>query len=330
MQRMRPPRKRSRVRMRLIVSVLRSPSRCSICRWGICSAGRCPGFLLGPATNMHGVRRSRSCCCSLPVVFVNFKFFRVGFKTLCPRRAEHGLAHRARLRGGHGIRRCTRMYRIGCGHGAMGDVRRGACGRLWTCTSRAAAMILTLITLGKYFEARAKGRTTDAIATLMDLAPKDGRARIRRRHPGADPGRRRARGRRVGGARGGEGVPVDGVVVAGAASVDESAITGESGAGRQARLATPVTGATVSQSRAGSPCGPTRVGADTTLAGIIRLVDEATSSTKAPIEKIADQHKPACSCPSSSSSRLCTFARMDGAGGGCARVGAARTPSRCS
>ena len=146
-----------------------------------------------------------------------------------------------------------------------------------------AGLILTLITLGKFFEARAKGRTTGAIEALMNLTPKtavverDGKEET---VSAADV--------HVGDilvVRAGSAIPVDGVVVEGESSVDESAITGEAIPVEKSPGAH-VTGATVSvggwfkmQAQA--------VGDDTTLAGIIRLVDEATSS-KAPIERRAD------------------------------------------
>lgn len=146
-----------------------------------------------------------------------------------------------------------------------------------------AGLILTLITLGKFFEARAKGRTTGAIEALMNLTPKtavverDGKEET---VSAADV--------HVGDilvVRAGSAIPVDGVVVEGESSVDESAITGEAIPVEKA-VGAHVTGATVSvggwfkmQAQA--------VGDDTTLAGIIRLVDEATSS-KAPIERRAD------------------------------------------
>ena len=146
-----------------------------------------------------------------------------------------------------------------------------------------AGLILALITLGKFFEARAKGRTTGAIEALMNLTPKtavverDGREET---VSAADV--------HVGDilvVRAGSAIPVDGVVVEGESSVDESAITGEAIPVEKA-VGAHVTGATVSvggwfkmQAQA--------VGDDTTLAGIIRLVDEATSS-KAPIERRAD------------------------------------------
>ena len=147
-----------------------------------------------------------------------------------------------------------------------------------------AGMILTLITLGKYFEARAKGRTTDAITALMDLAPKT--ATVVR--DGAEvivPTEQVQVGERVI-VRAGESIPVDGVVVEGTALVDESAITGES-VPVEKTVGSQVTGANVSN-KGWFAMEARAVGDDTTLASIIRLVDDATSS-KAPIERMADK-----------------------------------------
>ena len=146
-----------------------------------------------------------------------------------------------------------------------------------------AGLILTLITLGKFFEARAKGRATGAIEALMSLTPKtavverDGKEET---VSAADV--------RVGDilvVRAGSAIPVDGVVVEGESSVDESAITGEAIPVEKA-VGAHVTGATVSVG-GWFKMQVQAVGDDTTLAGIIRLVDEATSS-KAPIERRAD------------------------------------------
>ena len=239
-----------------------------------------PGFLLG-GRNIMAFGLTQLLLLA-PVVFVNFKFFRVGFKTLfrgAPN-MDSLIALGSTAATVYGV---YALYRIAYALGA-GDVH-GAHAAGMDLYFESAAMILTLITLGKYFEARAKGRTTDAIATLMDLAPKTA---VRVSADGtqeqilADD----VREGDVLAVRAGEGVPVDGVVVDGTASVDESAITGESVPVDKAP-GDPVTGATVSRTGYFT-MRATRVGDDTTLAGIIRLVDEATSS-KAPIEKIADR-----------------------------------------
>lgn len=217
----------------------------------------------------------------LPVVFVNFKFFCVGFKTLV-----HGapnmdslIALGSTAASAYGI---YAIYKIGIALGA-GDLHAAHMAAM-DLYFESAAMILTLITLGKYFEARAKGKTTDAIAKLVDLAPKEA-VRL------ADGVEERVpvEAVRVGdvlAVRAGEGVPVDGTLLEGSGTLDESVITGES-VPVDKRPGDRVTGATLN-STGWFTMRADRVGDDTALAGIIRLVDEATS-TKAPIEKIADK-----------------------------------------
>lgn len=147
-----------------------------------------------------------------------------------------------------------------------------------------AGTILVLITLGMYFEARAKGKTTSAISALMDLAPKT--ATVLREGVETQVSTDDVVVGDVIVVRAGEVVPVDGVVVEGSAAIDESAITGESIPAEK----TPgdgVTGSTVSH-RGWFTMRASAVGDDTTLSSIIRLMDEATSS-KAPIERQADR-----------------------------------------
>ena len=147
-----------------------------------------------------------------------------------------------------------------------------------------AAMILTLITVGKMLEARAKGRTTDALKGLMRLAPKtavilrDG-AEITVPVQQVQPGDLFV-------VRPGESVPVDGTVVKGEGAVDESALTGESVPVDKA-AGDAVSAATINKSGF-LTCRATRVGADTTLSQIIRMVSDA-AATKAPIAKVADK-----------------------------------------
>ena len=217
----------------------------------------------------------------LPVVFVNFKFFRVGFKTLF-----HGapnmdslIALGSTAATVYGI---YAIYKIGIALGA-GDLHAAHLAAM-DLYFESAAMILTLITLGKYFEARAKGKTTDAIAKLVDLAPKEATRLVDGREERVAVEAVRAGD--VLAVRAGEGVPVDGTLLEGSGTVDESVITGES-VPVDKRPGDAVTGATVNRT-GWFTMRADRVGDDTTLAGIIRLVDEATS-TKAPIEKIADK-----------------------------------------
>ncbi len=147
-----------------------------------------------------------------------------------------------------------------------------------------AAMILALITVGKMLEARAKGKTTDALAGLMALAPKT--ATVLRDGAEVTVSIEAVKKGDVFIVRPGEHIPVDGVVVEGGSAVNESALTGES---------IPVdksVGNTVSSGTVNASgflkCEATRVGEDTTLSQIVRMVSDA-SATKAPIAKIADK-----------------------------------------
>ena len=146
-----------------------------------------------------------------------------------------------------------------------------------------AAMILTLITVGKMLEARSKGKTTDALKSLMKLAPKT--ATLLR--DGAEVSVPIAQVKKgdLFVVRPGENIPVDGIVLEGSSAVNESALTGESIPVDKAE-GDKVSAATTNQSGF-LKCEATRVGEDTTLAQIIRMVSDA-ASTKAPIAKIAD------------------------------------------
>ena len=146
-----------------------------------------------------------------------------------------------------------------------------------------AAMILTLITVGKMLEARSKGKTTDALKSLMKLAPQT--ATLLRE--GAEVTVPIAQVKKGGlfVVRPGENIPVDGLVLEGSSAVNESALTGESIPVDKA-AGDKVSAATTNQSGF-LKCEATRVGEDTTLAQIIRMVSDA-AATKAPIAKIAD------------------------------------------
>ncbi len=147
-----------------------------------------------------------------------------------------------------------------------------------------AAMILALITLGKMLEARSKGKTTDALRALMDLAPKTAIV-IRDGKEVAVPVEDVKKGD-VFVVRPGERVPVDGVIIDGHSAVDESALTGES-IPVEKNIGDSVSAGTVNQSGF-VKCEATRVGEDTTISQIIRMV-EGAAATKAPIAKIADK-----------------------------------------
>ena len=217
----------------------------------------------------------------LPVVAINFKYYRQGFKTLL-----HGSPNMDSLIAlGSGASLAYGVYALykiafGFGHGDLAMVEQFTHDLYF----EGAGTILTLITLGKFFEARAKGRTSDAINKLLNLAPKT--ATVLR--GGAEvvlPVEEVQKGDLLV-VKAGESVPVDGVLVEGSASVDESAITGES-IPVDKQPGDRLIGATVSRSGY-CKMRAEKVGDETALSQIIRLVDEATSS-KAPIAKLADK-----------------------------------------
>ena len=146
-----------------------------------------------------------------------------------------------------------------------------------------AAMILTLITVGKMLEARSKGKTTDALKSLMKLAPKT--ATLLRDGAEVTVPIEQVQKGDIFVVRPGENIPVDGIVLEGISAVNESALTGESIPVDKA-AGDKVSAATTNQSGF-LQCRATRVGEDTTLAQIIRMVSDA-AATKAPIAKIAD------------------------------------------
>ena len=151
-----------------------------------------------------------------------------------------------------------------------------------------AAMILTLITVGKMLEAKSKGKTTDALKSLMKMAPKtavliegNSSSRTEKTVPVEEvkPGDLFA-------VRPGDSIPVDGIVIEGQSAVNEAALSGES-LPVEKQAGSKVSAATINTSGY-LVCEATRVGEDTTLAGIIRMVSDA-AATKAPIAKIADK-----------------------------------------
>ncbi|AJC11902.1 hypothetical protein JI75_03680 [Berryella intestinalis] len=218
----------------------------------------------------------------VPVLAVNFRFFRTGFRSLA-RRAPNMDSLIALGSGASTVYGVYALFQIQY-HLGLGHLDKAVMAGM-DLYFESAAMILTLITLGKYFEARAKLRTTDALSSLMELAPKTGERLCADGSTECVPVERICVGDRLV-VRSGAAVPVDGAIVEGAGAFDESAITGESVPAEKA-AGDPVIGATICASgyvvmRA------ERVGDDTALAGIVRLVDEATS-TKAPIEQFADK-----------------------------------------
>ena len=147
-----------------------------------------------------------------------------------------------------------------------------------------AAMILALITVGKMLEARSKGKTTDALRSLMNLAPKT--ANVIRGGEEMTVGIEEVRKGEIFVVRPGENIPVDGIVLEGETAVNESALTGES-IPADKTVGSAVSAATINQSGF-IRCEATRVGEDTTLSRIIKMVESA-AATKAPIAKVADK-----------------------------------------
>ena len=217
----------------------------------------------------------------LPILIANQKYFKNGFKTLWHRspNMDSLIAIGAGAAILYGI---FAIYRIGyaMGHGDMAVVHQYAHDLYF----ESAGTILTLITIGKYLETKSKGKTSEAITKLLNLAPKtvtvvrDGVEQV---VDAADVGKGE-----IFLVKPGESVAVDGIVLEGKSSFDESAITGESiPVPKQEGDA--IVSASINKSgliRAKA----TKVGEDTTIAQIIRLVEEASSS-KAPIAKMADK-----------------------------------------
>lgn len=217
----------------------------------------------------------------LPIAYVNRKYFQVGFKTLL-RRAPNMDSLIAIGSGAALVYGVYAIFKIsyGLGHNQADIAER----YMMELYFESAATILTLITLGKYLETRSKGRTTEAIAKLMDLAPKTATV-LRGGQETEIPVEEVAVGDILI-VRPGQSIPVDGVIVEGSSSVDQSALTGES-IPVEKQPGDPVAAATINQS--GSfRFRAQKVGDDTTLAKIIELVRDASSS-KAPIAKLADR-----------------------------------------
>ena len=215
------------------------------------------------------------------VMVINQKFFINGFK---------GLLHRApnmdtlvALGSAASFVYSTYALFAMSGRMAAGDAS-GAAHYLHEFYFESAAMILALITVGKMLEARSKGKTTDALKSLMKLAPKT--AVLERVGQEITVPIEQVRKGDVFLVRPGESIPVDGIVLEGESAVNEAALTGESIPADK----TPgdaVSAATVNQSGF-LRCEATRVGEDTTLSQIVKMVSDA-AATKAPIAKIADR-----------------------------------------
>lgn len=217
----------------------------------------------------------------LPIVFANQKYFRNGFSSLF-----HGhpnmdslIAMGASAAIAYGL---FALYRIGygLGHSELDVVEQYSMDLYF----ESAGTILTLITLGKYLETKSKGKTSEAITKLMDLAPKTALV-LRDGQEVEIPVEQIVTGDVIA-VKPGASIPVDGVILEGATSIDESAITGES-IPVEKKAGDAVVSATVNKAGA-FRFRATKVGEDTTISQIIRLVEEASAS-KAPIAKLADQ-----------------------------------------
>ena len=238
-----------------------------------------PGFFTGTQNAL--VSALAQLLLTVPIIFINRHFYQSGFKSLF-----HGAPNMDSLvaigSGAALVYGLFAMFRMayGFGHGDMELVHEYAHALYF----ESAAMILTLVTVGKYLEARSKAKTSDALDKLMDLAPKTAVV-LRNGEEVTIPAEQVAAGDIVV-IRPGEGIPVDGVVLEGHGYVDQAAITGES-IPVEKNPGDTVISATINKN--GSfQFQASKVGEDTTLSQIIRLVDEASNS-KAPIARLADK-----------------------------------------
>lgn len=218
---------------------------------------------------------------ALPVLIINKKFFTGGFKAFL-NKAPNMDSLVAVGSGAALIYGIFAIYKMayGMGHGDMETVRLFA-GDLYF---ESAAMILTLVTLGKFLEANAKGKTSQAITKLMNLRPKTALV-IRNGNEEEIPVEEIVKGDLIL-IKPGFSIPVDGIIVEGNSSVDEAAITGESLPVEKA-AGDKVVSASINLSGTFT-FKAERVGDDTTLSQIIALVEEASAS-KAPVSKLADK-----------------------------------------
>lgn len=218
----------------------------------------------------------------LPVLYVNKSYFSNGFKSLF-----HGSPNMDSLIAiGSSAAILYGVYAIykigfGMGHADMQMVHTYSMDLYFETSS----MILALITLGKFLEAQSKGKTTAAIERLLMLAPKMANIRLADGSEQQIPTEQVQLGNLVV-VRPGESIPVDGVIVEGGSSIDESALTGES-IPVEKSVGSRVTGATINKTGF-FVFEADKVGENTALAQIVRLVEEASSS-KAPISKLADK-----------------------------------------
>ena len=231
-----------------------------------------PGFLLGMENAF--VFAFTQFLLLLPVLIVNGRYFRVGFRNLLKGspNMDSLIAIGSGAAAVYGIYAIYKIG-IGMGHGDMETVHTF----MMDLYFESAGMILALITLGKTLEARAKGKTSDAITKLMNLAPRV--ATVERNGQELQVPIEDVQLGDILIVKAGESIPVDGTVVDGNASVDESALTGES-IPVEKHIGDKVIGATVSKSGF-LKMQATQVGDDTTLAQIIRLVGDGINDAPA-------------------------------------------------
>ena len=218
---------------------------------------------------------------TLPIMYVNRKYYITGFKTLF-----HGAPNMDSLIAiGSGAAFAYGIIAIYCiGYGLGHGDKEFAHSYMMNLYFESAAMILALITLGKFLESRAKGKTSQAIENLIDLSPKT--AVVIRDGKEVTVGVDDVQIGEIVVVKAGQSVPLDGVIVEGNGAIDESAITGESIAVEK-NVGDKVIGATINKSGY-FKFKVEKVGEDTALSQIIHLVEEASAS-KAPIAKLADK-----------------------------------------
>ena len=218
---------------------------------------------------------------TLPIMYVNRKYYITGFKTLF-----HGAPNMDSLIAiGSGAAFAYGIIAIYCiGYGLGHGDKEFAHSYMINLYFESAAMILALITLGKFLESRAKGKTSQAIEKLIDLSPKT--AVVIRDGKEVTVGVDDVQIGEIVVVKAGQSVPLDGVIVEGNGAIDESAITGESIAVEK-NIGDKVIGATINKSGY-FKFKVEKVGEDTALSQIIHLVEEASAS-KAPIAKLADK-----------------------------------------
>lgn len=238
-----------------------------------------PWFFVGVENSM--ISALTQLVLTIPVIFINRHFFQTGLKALW-HRAPNMDSLVAIGSGASLVYGLFAMFRLayGFGHGDLELVHQYAHALYF----ESAAMILTLVTVGKYLEAKSKLKTSDALGKLVDLAPKTAVV-LREGKEQVVPVEQVEVGEIIV-IRPGEGIPVDGMVTEGYGYVDQAAITGES-IPVEKRPGDQVISATMNKNGT-FQFRASKVGEDTTLSQIIRLVDEAGNS-KAPIARLADK-----------------------------------------